>query len=425
MSSQQFNQVFQLQCKTQSYEWGKLGIKSKVAQYAQSIPEFSVEADKPYAELWMGTHPNAPSIAICPGKESVSLKDLITERVELMTEKIYQKYEGEFPFLFKVLSINKALSIQAHPDKKLAQRLFSERPDLYKDPNHKPEMAIALTPFEALCGFRPLTVIKEHLKEYPEFSELIGEALVRKFNETLEKFPEEDSEIGVVEKKEVLRGLFEAVMTRDNDFIQEQLSKLLLRLSKDSTKPEIFELLNRLNSQYPGDIGCFAVLFLNYTVLKPGEAIFLQANEPHAYISGDCIECMATSDNVVRSGLTPKFKDVKVLVDMLTYESYDIKTKVMYGESYKGLEHSLLYDPPIDEFSVLRTELPLNSSERVPGIHGPSILIVTNGNGTLEYAEEKITLEQGQVWFISPDTEVVLHSNSEQAVFYRAFNSEE
>ena len=81
------------------------------------------------------------------------------------------------------------------------------------------------------------------------------------------------------------------------------------------------ELLLRLNSQFPGDVGCFCVFFLNYLTLEPGQAIFLAANMPHAYLSGDCVECMATSDNVVRAGLTPKYRDVNLLINMLTYES--------------------------------------------------------------------------------------------------------
>ena len=87
--------------------------------------------------------------------------------------------DGQLPFLFKVLSVNKALSIQAHPDKTLGARLHSERPDVYKDPNHKPEMAVALTDFEAMCGFRPYKNIVQHLEEYPELAKLVGEPVAK------------------------------------------------------------------------------------------------------------------------------------------------------------------------------------------------------------------------------------------------------
>lgn len=80
------------------------------------------------------------------------------------------------------------------------------------------------------------------------------------------------------------------------------------------------QLVLRLEKQYPADIGVIAAFFLNYVKLNPGEALVLGANEPHAYLSGECVECMATSDNVVRAGLTPKHRDVQTLCSMLTYK---------------------------------------------------------------------------------------------------------
>lgn len=79
-------------------------------------------------------------------------------------------------------------------------------------------------------------------------------------------------------------------------------------------------LVLRLEKQYPADIGVISAFFFNYVKLNPGEALYLGADEPHAYVSGECIECMATSDNVVRAGLTPKHRDVQTLCSMLTYK---------------------------------------------------------------------------------------------------------
>jgi mannose-6-phosphate isomerase len=89
--------------------------------------------------------------------------------------------------------------------------------------------------------------------------------------------------------------------------------------SEESSSLQLKSLLLRLHSQYPGDRGVFCPLIMNYLQLRSGESFFIGANEPHAYISGDCIECMALSDNVVRAGLTPKFKDVETLCGMLNY----------------------------------------------------------------------------------------------------------
>lgn len=126
--------IYRLQCKTQSYDWGKLGDVSKAAAYAKAAGT-TVDNSVPYAELWMGTHPNAPSIVLDENK--TTLGDLIKNNVDLSTKEVYEQYHGDLPFLFKILSIRKALSIQAHPDKVLGARLFEEFPENYKDPNHK------------------------------------------------------------------------------------------------------------------------------------------------------------------------------------------------------------------------------------------------------------------------------------------------
>ena len=84
------------------------------------------------------------------------------------------------------------------------------------------------------------------------------------------------------------------------------------------------QLVLSLERQYGDDIGVIAALFFNYVKLSPGEALYIGANEPHAYLSGECIECMATSDNVVRAGLTPKYRDVQTLCSMLTYKQVSV-----------------------------------------------------------------------------------------------------
>ena len=138
----------ELKCVVQQYAWGKLGTKSLAAEFAASgrPDDFCINGTDPYAELWMGTHPNGPSML--KGQGAPSLADHIAKKPEMLGEKCRETFGDELPYLFKVLSVNKALSIQAHPNKKHAEKLHAERPDVYKDPNHKPEMAIALTEFE-------------------------------------------------------------------------------------------------------------------------------------------------------------------------------------------------------------------------------------------------------------------------------------
>ncbi|KAI9263187.1 phosphomannose isomerase type I [Phascolomyces articulosus] len=405
--------VFRLQAKTQSYDWGKLGDVSKVALYAKQSGQ-SVDATKPYAEFWMGTHPNAPSVVMDDAQ--TPLKDLIHQYPELSTKKIYDQYNGDLPFLFKILSIRKALSIQAHPDKTLGARLFKEFPNVYKDPNHKPEMAIALTPFEALRGFRPLEEIEEHIQRYPELNELIGDDVAQTFTSTIQEQQDD-----IEKNKAALKSVFSALMHSPQEQVTKQLSKLTDRLENKDKEDPMAELVLRLNQQYPGgDIGVFAVLLLNYVTMEPGQAMFLGANEPHAYLSGDCVECMAASDNVVRAGLTPKFKDVDILVEMLTYRYGSAESQKMTPQSF-GL-HSLLYDPPIDEFSVALTTLKSGEEEEHKEIPGPSILIVTNGNGNMRAQGSSYPLEEGYVYFVGANVELSAETSNESGLeFYRAF----
>eukprot|EP01084_Bolivina_argentea_P239330 402287_1 len=130
--------LVQLSCTAQNYAWGKPAKTSKVAQLLSK----ETDGDKPYAELWMGTHKKGPSSVILDSKSN---------KTQLLSDFL----GAELPYLYKVLSVARSLSIQAHPNKELAEKLHKDRPNVYKDDNHKPEMAVALTPFEAMCGFRP------------------------------------------------------------------------------------------------------------------------------------------------------------------------------------------------------------------------------------------------------------------------------
>ncbi|KAI8578121.1 hypothetical protein K450DRAFT_249132 [Umbelopsis ramanniana AG] len=388
--------IYRLKAQTQSYDWGKLGDVSKVAEFARASGT-TTDSSTPYAELWMGTHPNAPSYTMTKdNQESKALKDLISADQNLSTPEVYQQYEGDLPFLFKILSIRKALSIQAHPDKTLGAKLFKEFPNVYKDPNHKPEMAIAITPFEALCGFRPLEEIAGHLEQFPEFANIVGQDVASKFIATVKQSSHSTDESSVTQNKAALKTLFSALMNKEQPEITKQLNALVDRVKgQDGILPE---LITRLDQQYPGgDIGVFSVLMLNYIKLAPGEAIFLGANEPHAYLSGDCVECMAASDNVVRAGLTPKFKDVTVLVDMLTYRYGSAKSQLMTA----------------DETEVHQ------------GVKGPSIFIVTGGEGSLTgeslKTESDFPLRAGYVYFIGANVPVKFKADRDGLEIYRAF----
>ncbi|WWD20920.1 mannose-6-phosphate isomerase [Kwoniella shandongensis] len=438
--------IFKLAPGVQSYDWGKKGSASLAAQFGkQSVPEFNIDEDKTYAELWMGTHPTLPSKLDTSSSSSTLLSEHLKSNPDLIgaavTTKFQDSKDGNLPFLFKVLSIGTALSIQAHPDKKLAKKLFDERPEVYKDPNHKPEMAIALTPFLAFLNFLPLPTLLLNLLTVPELSALVDSSLIDSLASSLTlpstrppdaflfqptvSSPTED-------QKQILKKIFAALMSADKQTVEKSINDLVKRYKNESGEEEIadsekglVDLALMLNEQYPGDVGVLCVFILNVVELKKGEAAFLGANEPHAYIKGDIIECMATSDNVVRAGLTPKLRDVPTLVEMLTYEAGPGNKQLLKPTPFSDKEDdksTLLYDPPIEEFSVLRVELSKEDKTEHRAIAGPSLVVVTEGSGVASVeGEDKVEFERGDVLFISAGKEVTWQAKGDGVEVFRAY----
>lgn len=410
--------LFQLYCQAQTYDWGKKGSSSLVAQFSETNPDFKLDESTPYAELWMGSHPKAPSVAATGSLKGQNLREIIKSHPEVLGSVTSYGKDGDLPFLFKILSIGKALSIQAHPDKSLGAQLRARDPKNYPDDNHKPEMAIALTDFEGFCGFRPPAEIAQFLKTVPEFSELCGEAA--------------DKFVAASGSKEALKGLFEAVMTAPDDKVETLAAKLVKRAADEGEKfaggepaggKPLADLIVRLNEQFPNDIGLFCGgLMLNYCILKIGEAMFLRAKDPHAYISGNIIECMAASDNVVRAGFTPKFKDVSTLVSMLTYNCAPVSEQKMKPEAFLPVTGgtATLFDPPIDEFSVL--EITTLDDSSIPAFSGPYIFIVTEGAGSVTDGTEDLKYERGSVFFVGAGTKLKLTA-SKPTVTYNALSA--
>jgi mannose-6-phosphate isomerase len=380
----------------------------------------------------MGTHPSLPSKDLETGR---SLLDLVSDNQALMSTEVSQKYNNKLPFLFKVLSIAKALSIQAHPNKELAGELHAKDPKNYPDDNHKPEMAIAITPFEGLCGFRPLKEIAHFLKTIPTLRALVGEDHASSLEATAAA---EDSDL--VTSKSSLRAAFTALMKCPPEDIHA-MSKDLISMAESqeitpgpsvNTAAELNELVLRCNAHFPHDIGLFVLFFLNYVKLLPGQALYLKADDIHAYISGDIIECMASSDNVIRAGFTPKFQDITTLTEILTYDHdppenqllqpVDYPYLTLNTKAYTSASTSLLYDPPIDEFSVVRTELKAPGAKATfEGIAGPSVVICTGGKGSISVGPKTEDLKEGYVYFVGATAECVIESDGRDMVTFKAF----
>ncbi|KAJ8252314.1 hypothetical protein COCON_G00216260 [Conger conger] len=404
--------VFPLACVVQKYAWGKVGLNSEVAKLVLGgDPQAVIENDQPYAELWMGAHPKGDALIKDNRISQRTLGQWIADCPGCLGSKVKDTFQGQLPFLFKVLSVNNALSIQAHPNRELAARLHAQFPEHYPDSNHKPEMAIALTPFEGLCGFRPVEEIIGFLKSVPEFHALVG-------NEAAEEL--QSSTGDAVRQSLALKKCFTRMMNCEKKVFVDQLNMLVKRVSEEGaagkdTSSSNGELLLRLHSQFPGDIGCFSIYFLNRVILQPGEAMFLGANEPHAYLSGDCIECMACSDNTVRAGLTPKFIDVSTLCEMLSYSPAPASSKIFPSVQDPSDPYVFLYDPPVPDFTVMRIQVPGSVKQyTVSPVDCAGILLVVQGEAAASSAGSlsDMALTRGSVLFISANESVVLHVTS-------------
>ncbi|XP_061989294.1 mannose-6-phosphate isomerase 1-like [Rosa rugosa] len=418
--------VQRLRCSVMNYDWGKKGRDSVVGRLCASNSHSEIDLEKPYAEMWMGTHDSGPSFLIdqdlnnnnsTTTGSSPSLRDWVSNNPkDMLGHKVVQKWgSSDLPFLFKVQSVAKALSIQAHPDKELAKALHKSMPDIYKDDNYKPEMALALTYFQALCGFITLEELKKVIGNVPEIVELVGSEIENQVLRTTK----EDGEDKV---KSVIRLIFTQLMSTNKEIITAVTTKLKSRLQTESQVRQLTEkeqLVLQLEKQYPNDVGVISAFFLNYVKLNPGEALCLGANEPHAYISGDCIECMATSDNVVRAGLTPKHRDIKTLCSMLTYKQG--LPEILRGVAVNP--HVTRYIPPFEEFEVDRFHLPHGESTEFPAVPGPSIFVVTFGKGTICTSNGDHAIIQGDVLFAPAHTEISITSASELHIYRAGVNS--
>lgn len=360
----------------------------------------------------MGTHPNAPSM-IKTDRGLIPLKEhLLNGNIDHHQS---DHHRLDLPFLFKVLSVGKALSIQAHPDLQLAKVLHAKDPKNYKDPNHKPEMTIALSPFEALCGFRLIKDIVSDLNNVPELRGLVDASKV----EALGKSLTQDEK----NQKEALKELFAEFIAAEKNKVESSIENFVSRMTSINRQmTDLEELCLRLNGQYPGEVGCFCVFLFNYITLKPGEAIFLAANEPHAYLSGECVECMALSDNVVRAGLTPKFRDVQTLIEMLTYKSYSPEQLAMTPEKIVGRSHSRLYRPPVKEFAVIQIDLTLGQEERITTEASEAILLCAKGDLTIRKDGAKNAIKAGSILLLEAQSEYTISCLSSDALVFQAFS---
>ncbi|MFI1538928.1 mannose-6-phosphate isomerase, class I [Streptomyces anandii] len=317
---------------------------------------------EPQAEMWMGAHPGAPSRTARGTLAEVVEAD---PKRELGPEAV-ARFGPRLPFLLKLLAAGAPLSLQVHPDRRQAEEGYAdeERRGIpvddprrnYKDANHKPELICALTEFDGLCGFRAPAETARLLAALDVDS-------LEPYVDLLRARPEEAA----------LREVLTAILTADREEIAHTVHEAAAACARLGGEHAPYAEIAR---HYPGDPGVLAAMLLNHVRLQPGEALFLGAGIPHAYLDGLGVEIMANSDNVLRCGLTPKHVDVPELLRVVRFEAAG--PGVLRPEAAPDGEE--VYDTPIDEFRLSRYVLPEGTTVHDLTLGTPQILLCTAGS---------------------------------------------
>ncbi|EEY22296.1 mannose-6-phosphate isomerase [Verticillium alfalfae VaMs.102] len=398
------DRIFQLSGTCNNYDWGKKGRDSLAARLCANTPntDFEIDGDQHYSEMWFGDYPDFPVRVLSTGE---LLADVLQKNnMTLLGDKVNKELNRQLPYLPKILSINKALPLQMHPNKELAAKLHKEDPQKFTDPNHKPEIAIALSDFEVFAGWKPTKLIAP-LFNIPALRAFIPNATSPWTQSTL---------------REATRAI---LLANDDKVVAAQ--DALAQLSRDDLGENkyILDLLPRLKrdfgAQDPGIL--VAVVCMNFMKLKAGEALFIPADGIHAYLSGDIVECMARSNNVLNTGFCPKGDrdNIDLFSDALTFAVHRPSDAVLPAKrSERGTNRkTLLYRPPLREFDMLLTNLQETDEEVISKGQGPGVAIVTKGEGVLEGDGQGFDVKEGFIFFIAPEVEVKWRSKGGLQVF--------
>jgi mannose-6-phosphate isomerase len=370
---------------TQPYAWGS---HTAIAEL-QGRPAPTIE---PEAELWMGAHPSGPSGVERAGAWTTLDAVIAADPEDELGAECAARFGGRLPFLLKVLAAEKALSIQVHPSRAQAEagyRAETERGLLpgdksrnYVDDWPKPEILCALTRFEVLAGMRTTADAAALLRELavpglaPLAADLAGTGDPAALNRAL---------AAILTWPDAERGALVAAVVAACERAASGGGEHAAACAATVTTA----------AQHPGDIGIVASLLLRYAVLRPGEAVFLPAGGPHAYLHGTGVELLANSDNVVRAGLTPKHIDVP---ELLKLTDPAVAVPVIGPRPVGG--GVLAYDSPAPEFRLYRAELG-PGAVTLPAAGGPRVALCTAGTATLNAASGALKVGKGESCYLS------------------------
>lgn len=343
-----------------------------------------------WAEYWLGTHPlGVASLADDPG---ANLAEWVSTSPEILGQGTVDEFGAQLPFLLKVLAAEQPLSLQAHPSREQAESGFQaenaagipfDAPTrTFRDAWPKPETIVALTPFEALVGFR----------NPRETAQLFAQ---------LDLHTSLDPVIGPLTERSgsaALAEVFLDVLSIGEDrrhLVDEVLAASLQRIGDFGPIGQFARTAVELDEHFPGDPGILAALLMNRVSLSPGQSLHLPPGHMHAYLRGTALEVQANSDNVLRGGLTKKHINVDGLISVVVFDSEVVTPQEPEGD--EGLYH---YASPVTEFDLWLLQPTTDWPTALPASTRGRIALVTEGMFELSGAHQALRLDSGEAAFI-------------------------
>ena len=387
--------IYPLNGRLQHYVWGG-------ERYIPHLLHID-KTESHYAEYWLGAHPSAPS-QILYAQEEISLGDFLHQNPTALGMQSRQLFGDNLPYLLKILDVANPLSIQLHPTKEQAKIGFAQEnaagiplndpKRTYKDDNHKPEMMIALSDFWLLHGFKTKAQILDTLRQRPSLAELATKL-------TSQNLADFYADIMLATQDQLAQWLLPIIDSQQKAYEQNQLAM------QDPDYWVLYTLHAMKISRDKLDAGLMSFYLFNIVNLQGGEGIFQAAGVPHAYLRGQNIELMACSDNVIRGGLTSKHVDIEQLLKII--DCSEIVPQII-APAPKNQVYT--YPTPIADFALSNMPYVKNTEISDRTLNG-TILFVMAGEISLEAAQQKLTLKQGQATFIEADTDYRVHGMQE------------
>ncbi|MFF5789132.1 mannose-6-phosphate isomerase, class I [Streptomyces sp. NPDC012693] len=352
----------------QPYDWGSV----------TALPRLmgTPPTGEPQAELWMGAHPAAPSRVRRADRTLPLDRVIAADPLAELGAATLRRFGPRLPFLLKLLAADAPLSVQVHPDPAQARAGHAREdalgvpPDAphrtYRDAHHKPEMIVALTRFRGLCGFRAP-------RQCADLLDALDVPALRPYAGTLRALPE----------TRALAEVFTAFLRPPVGLVGAVTEAVEAAASRPGPRREELAAYATVARAHPGDPGLLAALMLRLVVLEPGEALFLGPGIPHAYLSGLGVEIMASSDNVLRCGLTAKHVDVAELLTVVRFTA--TPTSVLTPRGEDGEE---VYPAPVDDFRLSRFALRADGPARRLAPGSPQILLCVDGEASVDAASD-------------------------------------